>query len=191
MTREIQLSYEALLSLRFSETACNIFDTVNFAGGFVGLHNLTKSLCFENRDISKAHDNFPEWQKRAFDIADFLGSFSLIFRAIRSGPATAIWSWSVQALLLPNQFRRLFGGRGLLPINQIDRSVAVIAFLFGIPSTLKTLYTVYTWTSSFLQKVKEEKNKHSYQLSLRPEEAYLTLLTVSGTARRLLNTPHK
>jgi hypothetical protein len=190
-----QFSYDAFRHLRFSETTQNLFDLVSFAMGFVGLHNILKSTGFEDRDISKMYDNFPGWKQRAFKVADFLGSLSLIFSGARSGPAIAAWKWTVQVILAPEQLERFFGHQGFIPSEKMDRYFAILSFLLGVPSTLKTIYVVYHWiTTPHLEpeEAQEEREEGKpYRVSVYAQDSYLTFKTVSETANKLLRTPHK
>jgi hypothetical protein len=194
-----QFSYEVIHYLRFSEATRNLLDLMNFAMGFVGLHNILKSPSLEDRDISKLSDNSSGWKQTAFKTADFLGSLSLIFSSMRSGPAVATWNWTVQFILSPEQLERFFGQQGYLPSEKMDRSLAMIAFLLGFPSTLKTIYTIYLWmtTPRLAPEIVEEEEREEreerkpYHIAVYAQDSYLTFKTVSETANRLLRTPHK
>lgn len=189
-----QFSYETLNHLRFSKATRNLLDLVNFAMGFVGLHNIVRGSGFEDRDISKINDDFSGWKQKAFKIADFLGSLSLILSSMRSGPAVAVWKWTARAILSSDQLERFFGHQGHIPSQKMDRSIAIIAFLLGLPATLKTIYTVYRWMTAprlkpeETEEKKEECVKH-YPVSVYTQDSYLTFKTVSETANKLFRTP--
>mgnify|MGYP001297399798 CR=1 FL=1 len=190
VVKSFQFSYEAIQSVRFAETTSTFFDLTNFAFGFVGLHNLVNGYCFDDRDISKSYENLPHWQQKAFKIADFLGAFSLIFRAVNSGPAIVIWNWSAKVLLSPMQLERFFGHHGYLPADKMDRTIASAAFLLGLPSTLKTICSIYMWATSPRFESEPEESSHHYKVVL-VQDVYLTIRTVSLTAHQILQTPSK
>lgn len=190
VAKGLHSSHEAIQSLRFAETTSSFFDLVNFAFGFVGLHNLVKGYCFDDRDISKSYENLPSWQQSAFKTADFLGGFSLIFRALNSGPAIAIWSWSAERLLSPEHLERFFGHQGFLPADKIDRAFATAAFLLGLPSTIKTICSIYMWVTSPSFDSEAEEDSHTYKV-VQVQDMYLTIRSVSYTAQKLLQTPNK
>lgn len=193
-----QFSYEALNYIRYSETTRHLLDLTSFAMGFVGLYNIGIAVHhLEDRDISKVH-GVPGWQQKAFKIADLLGSLSLILSSMRSGPAIATWKWAAQVILSPEQLECFFGHQGLIPSEKLDRSLAFIAFLLSLPSTIKTFYNVYHWMTTphlkaeEMQETEEDNNDDNFHhVSIYTQDAYLTFKVVSDTANQLLRTPHK
>lgn len=190
VAKGLQTSYEAIQSLRFAETTRTFFDLVDFSFGFVGLHNVVKGYCFEHRDISKSYENLPDWQQSAFNIADFLGGFSLISKALNSGPARVIWSCSARVLLSPEQLNVFFGINGFVPAAKVTRTIATAAFLLGLPSTLKTICSIYMWATSPRFESDKKEHSHAYKV-VQVQDMYLTIRTVSYTAQKLLQTPNK
>lgn len=192
VTNGFQFFSNTYTLLKSSEKSRNIFDLIHFGFGFVGLHNFTQGICFEDRDISRVYDNLPEWQQKAFKIIDLLASLSMICKGLNSGTATVVWNWSARVIFNQSQFERLFGNQGIVPTGKIDRSIAFCAFILGLPSSLRTLYSLYTWATSIPPKEKIETNHiRSYKRAVGAGDLYLTIMTASKTAQEILqHTPN-
>jgi hypothetical protein len=193
-----QLSYETFKALRLSDQTRALWDILSFGMGFVGFHNLLESYYFKDRNVEDIYRDFPQWQQTAFKVSDCLSNISLILGGVTSRPAVSIWSWSAQALLTPEQLAKFFGSQGLIPADQAHRNLTLLAFLLGVPYTLKTIYVIYTWVNYSQVKTEEEKPEkqeedlHEYApLPLLKEDVFVTMKTVSETAQHLLLSPHK
>lgn len=206
-------SYETIQSFELSDATRTVAEYFNFVLGIKAGRNLASDYYFKNREVSQYKDR-PLWQQKAFKITDFLGNLSLVLGGLISSPMIAIGNRSLRILFTPEQLVCYFGQQGYLPGRTIYHSISSVAFLLGIPSILKTLYSIYAWINQrrqtasskekggSVEKVVEkptdtkkeeviEKDSHLYKpLSVRKEHVYLTFKTVSSTAYRFLSTPN-
>lgn len=192
----LRLSYNTIQTIRFSEKTRNLWDLVNFALGFVGFHNLLEDYFLQDHEVAHVYQKYPEWQQTAFKISDFLSNISLVLGGITTRPAIAVWRWSAQVILSPQQLERFFGLNGMIPANKAYRVITILSFLLGVPATLKTIYVIYTWihyrrAKAEKEKVENDDYKIYTPLPVRKEDVFVTMKTVSETAQHFLRSPHK
>ncbi len=180
---KIPFSLETILPAK----AYQFYDLLKFGLGFVGLYQLFKIDFSTDLEIDKKniHPLSQLWQARAFKIADVCGNLSLILNGLRTTPAKIICQVSVSQILTHQQSIKYFGKAGLLPTEKIEKTMEILAFILSIPSTLKTLYAIYSWSVS-------SSKKKPTQISFRRQDLYITAKTMSETAHKILiHSPHK
>lgn len=166
-----------------NKTISTIYHLGNFSLGFVGLYGVLKTCALKSRDISQAYDILPHWQKKACEIADFLGDISFIVKGTQSIPTIITWSWRAHALSSTAQFVNFFICKELITGVANNRHLSYLAFILGIPSTIKTTFTLYTWAFSSL--------KHQKFSLLRIQDFIITTQTTLEIFRDFLNSTPK
>ena len=165
---------------------------MSVAMGFFGAYHLIKTHYFEDREVEELYIGLPVWQQRALKIIDVLGNVSLILGALVSCPASALWKWGIQKVCTPEKIECLFGCKGYISGATVYRRTAMLAFLLGIPSTLKTIYLICRWVKNRYMPVKEPI---ATPLSMDETDIVVTARTISQIASRsarfVLNSPHK
>ena len=189
--RGIHTTFEIIQTVRSSKIASNVIDFINFALGFVGLHNLIQTYYFKEREIEELYADLPSWQQSAWKIADHVGNLSLILSSMKSRTAIAIWQWSIQKIVSPEQFERFFGRQGHIPGEKVHKAMGIMSLLLGIPPTLKTFFAIYTWINQ-PHSPREEQDEHFYTpINVRKIDIVITVQTVTETAQKLMSTPRK
>lgn len=199
--RKIHFSYISVQKFFTAPIARGVFENFNFAMGFVGAHNLMSD--FNDFRYYRAKDfNRPLfcWKENALRIVDFLGNLSMVLYGIKSAPFVSLWNWSAKIVVPPAQLERCFGSQGIMPGNTFYASLSWSAFILGIPSTLKTLYSIYILAkylkSNWREKGSKALKEHNIQtmqthLRIRREDVYLTARAIKQTTQSFILTPHK
>lgn len=197
MLSRIAQGFQTIWALQFSEKARVTIDYVNFALGFVGVYNLMETYYFKDREIKELYKDLPLWQQTAWKTSDFLGNLSFILAGLKSRPALALFRWSIQKIISPEQLTSFLSRHSYLSGEKLCRVVGLVSLLFGIPAALKTSYSIYCWIRHPQAKRLEEPDEHFYSpLPLKKvskTDVALTVRTVrkvSETAHRLMSTPH-
>jgi hypothetical protein len=191
VVKGFEITYEALQAMRSSEAALHLTDAINFAFGFIGIQNLVKTHWLKSREIDELTEDLPPWQQRAWKIADFFGNISLILSGLKSPPAIAICQWSFQLILSSLDPLQKNNQLGLIQGEKILKIVGLISFLFGIPSTLKTLYSLYSWIKH-RQVSPRKHDEHLYTpVPIKKLDMIIMMKTVAETARKILKTSPK
>lgn len=166
-----------------NQTISTIYHLGNFSLGFVGLYGILKTCSLTNRDISQANHILPYWQRKACEIADFLGDISFIVKGTQSIPTIIAWSWRAYSLSSTAQFVNFFICKELITGVASNRHLSYLAFILGIPSTIKTTFMLYTWAFSSL--------KHQKFSLLRIQDLIITTRTTMEIFSDCLNNTPK
>lgn len=176
-------SQPALHALIYSKSMQNVLGFSYFTGGFLGFYQLCQ-MDFKNRQVKPLNLSLPLWQIKAIWIIDLLGNLSFMLGGLASRPALSIGQWTFKKLSSLSLQKAL--QRQTHVIGKIITFMTVMAFIFGIPASIKFCYSSYYWLKD---RLKQPSSEAPSGLPIRKMDALAAAYTVARASHFMINHP--